>query len=135
MKPFDLQLAMKGHPVQTVDGRPVKLIFFDMNNELGKPVVGIVPNGGLTGTSDFLETWTINGTVYNLNLTPSDPLDLVMVPDKKKGWINIYKDRSNDAAPAHTGSYIHKSKESALKGAAGRDGTYITTIEIEWEED
>lgn len=29
MKPFDLELAKAGHPVQTRDGRPVRIICYD----------------------------------------------------------------------------------------------------------
>lgn len=57
-------------------------------------------------------TFSFNNTQYRIK------------PQKKEGWINIYKNRIS-------GYHIHSTKEKALrvKGCG-----YTTTIKIEWEE-
>lgn len=56
--------------------------------------------------------------------------DLFMKPEKKEGWVNIYKDSN--------GTYknsilIHLSKEDAIKERYLIDN-YIDTVKVEWEE-
>ena len=47
--------------------------------------------------------------------------DLMMLPEKKEGWVNVYKER------------IYSTKEEAIE--ATYDGvTYIDTVKISWEE-
>ena len=57
--------------------------------------------------------------------------DLFFAPEKKEGWINIFKGVSNDncfVGPTR----IFKTKEHAEE--LGKDVSgYITTIKIEWE--
>ena len=48
-------------------------------------------------------------------------LDLMMLPEKKEGWMNVYKER------------IYSTKEEAIE--ATYDGvTYVDTVKVCWEE-
>ena len=47
--------------------------------------------------------------------------DLMMLPEKKEGWVNVYKER------------IYSTKEEAIE--ATYDGvTYVDTVKVCWEE-
>lgn len=62
--------------------------------------------------------------------------DLFFAPEKREGWINIFKHFPNNDYLyncSRTKSQVFKSKESAEK--EGKDCLgYITTIKIEWDE-
>ena len=47
--------------------------------------------------------------------------DLMMLPEKKEGWVNVYKDS------------VYDTKEEALAGKSEIRG-YIDTIKISWSE-
>ena len=47
--------------------------------------------------------------------------ELAMFPEKKEGWVNVYKNQ------------IHDTPESAEEGHKGITD-YIKTIRVEWEE-
>lgn len=62
------------------------------------------------------------------------PFDLFFVPEKKEGWVNVYKYRFRCT---HLSGIIYSSKEEAESDAEVHESginTYITTIKIEWEE-
>ena len=110
LKPFDIQKAREGKPVCTRDGRKARIICFDRKG--GTPIVGLIQEDGFETVATFTESGLclINGA-YNL----------MMLPEKKEGWVNVYKER------------VYKSKEEAVKNKY--DGcTYIDTIKVEWEE-
>lgn len=44
MKKFDLELAKQGHPVQTRNGRPVRIICWDRKSEY--PIVALIGTSG-----------------------------------------------------------------------------------------
>ena len=109
-KEFDLEAAKSGKPVCTRDGRKARIICFDRKG--GTPIVGLIQEDGFETVATFTESGLclINGA-YNL----------MMLPEKKEGWVNVYKER------------VYKSKEEAVKNKY--DGcTYIDTIKVEWEE-
>ena len=55
--------------------------------------------------------------------------DLMMLPEKKEGWVNVYYD--NDACSHRGCRDIYDTKEQAIKEAGS---AYITTVKINWEE-
>ena len=115
MKPFNLEQAKAGKPVQTRDGRKARIICFDMKG--GEfPIVALVQTGGEEGVFHY----TLEGNYYRTSTTQSD---LVMVPVKKTGWINIY--------PFNCGEFIYNTKERAVQNA---NCNVVDTIKIEWEE-
>lgn len=113
LKPFDIQKAREGKPVCTRDGRKARIICFDRNDlhpivaliecEDGKEIIGAYSKEGQT------DIYEIKGT------------ELMMLPEKKEGWVNVYKER------------IYSTKEEAIE--ATYDGvTYVDTVNISWEE-
>ena len=114
LKSFSLEAAKQGKPVCTRDGRKARIICFDLKNE-EYPIVAAIGND----SSETLLCYTINGEIVRGNYK-SDK-DLMMLPEKKEGWVNVYKER------------IYSTKEEAIE--ATYDGaTYIDTVKVCWEE-
>lgn len=118
LKPFDLEAAKAGKPVCTRDGRKARIICFDA--KCNKPIVALIYDCNKETVLQYLE----NGRFF---VDQIDKYDLMMLPQKKEGWINIYKDFEDTVCCAYL------TKEDALKNRSIEDG-YITTIKIEWEE-
>ena len=115
LKPFDIQKAREGKPVCTRDGRKARIICFDSNG--GRPIVALVTE--CDDEEEMPYKYHCDG-FYNCQSIPSDN-DLMMLPKKKKGWVNIYKER------------IYSTKEEAIEATYG-SSTYIDTIKFSWEE-
>ena len=113
-KPFNLETAKAGKPVITRDGHKVRIICFDKKG--GTPIVGLIQEDGFETVATFNESGLclINGA-YNL----------MMLPEKKEGWVNVYKGGLLD-----TKSYNTK-KEAFAKSSLS---DYVATVKIEWEE-
>ena len=79
MKPFDIELARKGHPICTRDGR--KAIFLTTLSNKNFPVVAIVS----CGQEENVYQYDINGVCDEHD----NNLDLMMLPEKKEGWIVV----------------------------------------------
>ena len=119
LKPFDLEAAKAGKPVCTRDGHKARIICFDR--------VGDFPIVALTDDRDYKEEGV---NLYDINGKGSNEcFDLMMLPEKKEGWVNVYYD--NDASSHRGCRYIYNTKERAVKEAGS---AYITTIKINWEE-
>lgn len=118
LKPFDLEAAKAGKPVCTRDGRKARIICFDA--KCNKPIVALIYDCNKETVLQYLE----NGRFF---VDQIDKYDLMMLPEKKEGWINIYKDFEDTVCCAYL------TKEDALKNRSIEYG-YITTIKIEWEE-
>ena len=87
LKPFDIQKAREGKPVCTRDGRKARIICFDRKGYNMFPIVALIMNGD---RESDIYTYRPNGTWDNSG-NESDK-DLMMIPEKKEGWININKD-------------------------------------------
>ena len=86
LKPFDLDKAKEGKPVCTRDGRKARIICFDSLSDDDKhPIIALVENK--EGYED-IHRFTDNGKRL---VTENDARDLMMLPEKKEGWTNIYK--------------------------------------------
>lgn len=113
LKEFDLNLAKQGKPVCTRDGRKARIICFDRNDlypivaliecEDGKEMIGAYSKEGQT------EIYEIKGT------------DLMMLPEKKEGWIKVKKDVN-----------LYATKEEADRKMIGN--TDYISAKVEWEE-
>ena len=115
LKPFNLEAARNGKPVCTRDGRKARIICFDSNG--GRPIVALVTE--CDDEEEMPYKYHCDG-FYNCQSIPSDN-DLMMLPEKKEGWVNVYKER------------IYSTKEEAIEATC--DGaTYIDTIKFSWEE-
>lgn len=118
LKPFDFEAAKAGKPVCTRDGRKVRIICFDTINKGNYPIIALLEDKGCEAIFYYNKDGKCNvGTER----------DLMMLPEKKEGWINIYKDFEDTVCCAYL------TKEDALKNRSIEYG-YITTIKIEWEE-
>ena len=116
LKPFDIQKAKDGKPVYTRDGRKARIICFDRDWDMS--IVALV--SGPLGES--VHYYLSNGKI---NLYTQNDEDLMMYPEKKEGWVNVYKGGLLD-----TKSY--PTQKEALDKANSED--YIATVKIEWEE-
>lgn len=124
MKPFDLNLAKQGHPVCTRDGKPVRIICFNMKTENDQKIVALIDKGDYETIAHYYR----NGHLLSYN-TQNDA-DLMMAPEKHEGWVNVY---SFDKRRYSTDSIIHLNKEDAISSSLGND-RLIATVKIEWEE-
>ena len=118
LKPFNLEEAKTGKPVCTRDGRKVRIICFDrefIHKGKNYCIVALI-NDGSHGES--LYSYTEDGLFSSNKIHNSD---LMMLPEKKEGWVNVYKNQIHD---------ILKSAEEGCKGITD----YIKTIKVEWEE-
>ena len=116
LKEFDLEAAKEGKPVCTRDGRKARIICFDRKGK--QPIIALIiqDNG-----EEFIENYHLSGR-FNVDDTFENDGDLMMLPEKKEGWVNIYEDMR-----------IYVSEEGAKMGISP-ERTYITTIKVEWEE-
>ena len=116
LKPFDIQKAKEGKPVCTRDGRKARIICFDAKDS--QPIIGLYEKNIDGIVREYLCSYHTDGRMYDDQDTG---YDLMMLPEKKEGWVNVYKKQ------------IHNTFESAEEGHKGITG-YIKTIKVEWEE-
>lgn len=121
MKPFNLKeyLANPSRKVVTRDGKAARIVCD--NAKGGYPIIALV-----TAKAGYEEVESCHS--YNdkgkLGMADSE-LDLFFAPEKKEGWINIYKDNLING--------IYQTEREALNKIVV-DWCYVTTIKIEWEE-
>lgn len=118
LKPFDIQKAREGKPVCTRDGRKARIICFDRkfyhDDGYNYPIVAMVNDND----NELVHAYTQDGLLIG---NKESELDLMMLPEKKEGWVNVYKER------------IYSTKEEAIE--ATYDGvTYVDTVKVCWEE-
>ena len=121
MKPFSLEEYLKNSDRQVVtrDGRSVRIICTNRLDE-NYPVIALVNDEYTEKCYSYSEF----GKFKNRDCE----LDLLFAPEKKSGWINVY--RGNGGYNTFVCSRIFATKEEAQKEK--RD--IIATIKIEWEE-
>lgn len=126
MKPFDIELAKKNHPIQTRDGRPARIICYNRKSR-DYPIVCLITCKDIDHNNEQIElsyNYTLEGKT---SIHGETCYDLFMAPIKKEGWINLYVNKmSISCSPV-----CYPTEEDALKHK--REG-YIKTIKIEWEE-
>lgn len=125
LRPFDLEAAKAGKPVCTRDGRKVRIISFDAKRKDGKNIIALVPSKEYPGFEDLV-AYPNNGNYHGGHENDGD---LMMLPQKKEGWVNIYT--SFDGV--ETGINVYETEEIAKKNV-DNSTSYLGTIKIEWEE-
>ena len=105
LKPFDIQKARAGKPVCTRDGRKARIICFDVNND--KPIVAVICCKD--GKETYPYTFYPNG--LNMDNNVFSNTDLMMLPEKKEGWVNVYKGIDGVTFSKHP----YTSKDEAIK--------------------
>ena len=124
LKPFDLEQAKAGKPVCTKDGRKARIICFDAKGT--HPIIALVSDPDIEG-AEIPFCYTNDGFYNNPNCESNH--DLMMLPEKKEGWINIYKGSKLDS------DYLYSTKKDAINNIfLPMKARYIDTIKIEWEE-
>ena len=93
LKEFDLEAAKAGKTVCTRDGRKARIICFDRDWDMH--IVALVSDP----LGESVHYYLSNGKV---DFDKQNDEDLMMLPEKKEGWININKDAG-----------LFKSKEEA----------------------
>ena len=119
LKPFDIQKAREGKPVCTRDGHKVRIICFDAKGN--KPLIILSEIDG----KEVILRYTEKGQSDNFHSPTPREDDLMMLPEKKEGWVNVYKGGLLD-----TKSY--NTRKEAFDKACPRD--YVDTIKINWSE-
>ena len=122
LKPFDIQKAKAGKPVCTRDGRKARIICFDAEGE--HPIIALVTNG----VQESPYNYTKEGYYHTDGVETM--VDLMMLPEKKEMWINIYKSTTNYIP----GGSLYDTEEAAKAGADMDDDEYFTTTKVCWEE-
>lgn len=112
LKSFSLEAAKQGKPVCTRDGRKARIICFDRCSN--KPIVALVT----TDDREYLTEYYCDGRISH---NSAENNDLMMYPEKKEGWVNVYKER------------CYESKGEAISCRAC-NMECIDTIRVEWEE-
>lgn len=125
LKKFNLEAAKAGKPVCTRDGRKVRIISFDAKRKDGKNIIALVPSKEYPGFEDLV-AYPNNGNYHGGHENDGD---LMMLPQKKEGWVNIYT--SFDGV--ETGINVYETEEIAKKNV-DNSTSYLGTIKIEWEE-
>ena len=122
MKPFNLADALAGKPVMTQDGVKVVRIFYAEDACESSKVICVLETG--------LVVSHYKDGRYSADRKSDN--DLVMAPQKKEGWINLYQ-ASFGRVPSDT---IHSSEEDAINLAKNHswEPHEFVTIKIEWEE-
>ena len=115
LKPFDIQKAREGYPVCTRDGRKARIICFDAEGD--KPLIVLSKING----QEVILRYTKKGQSDNFHSPTPREDDLMMLLEKKEGWVNVYK------------ASLYDTKDEALIGRSETRG-YIDTVKIEWEE-
>lgn len=118
LKPFNLESAKAGKPVCTRDGRKARIICFDRIDSTGcnLSIVALIQCEG----TEVLQLYRDDG-----KRGVKADLDLMMLPEKKEGWVNVYKGGLLD-----TKSY--NTRKEAFDKACPRD--YVDTVKINWSE-
>lgn len=117
MKPFDLEAAKAGKPVCTRDGRKARIICFDAKRKDGKNIMALIPNKEYPEFEDLV-AYPNNGNYHGGHENDDN---LMMLPQKKEGWIIIHKEAIYD-------------KETAEKIARETTANVIRIQKVEWEE-
>ena len=128
LKSFDLEAAKAGKSVCTRDGRKARIICFDRRffyKNVSYPILALVE---CSDGEDDVCGYTEKGKVL-IKEGAEYKDDLMMLPEKKEGWVNVYYD--NDASSHRGCRFIYDTKERAVKEAGS---SYITTVKINWEE-
>lgn len=125
MKQFNIEEYQKNpnRKVITRDGRSVRIVCADVMGAI-YPVLAVYKNDP---THESWNSYTADGKLYTEGDTDSD---LFFAPQKKEGWLNLYK---NEDGRVIIGTVYPIESEKRAK-MASEDKNYVATCKIEWEE-
>ena len=127
MEQFNLDEYLKNpdRKIVTRDGYAVRILCTDKKGKW--PIVALV----CKDEEEYVATYTRNGQKY-IPKAEVSLNDLFFAPEKKEGWINIYK--YNLSSLITPGSQVYNTKEEAESAIGSGLVDYISTIKIQWEE-
>ena len=125
MKQFNLEEYKKNpnRKVITRDGRSVRILCTDRKGTEYLVIALCTMSNG----SEDCYFYFPNGRMY---LSADSCMDLFFAPEKKEGWLNLYKDENGRVAIG-TVYPIESEKDAKM---ASEDKDYVATCKIEWEE-
>ena len=123
LKPFDLEKAKQGAKLVTRDGRPARIICWDLKCDM-YPIVAVFLN---KHDEEDIETYTTSGKCVN---DYDDSLDLFMAPTTVERWVNVYK-KENEY---YYGRYYGSEQEALENYQEYQNAKYIATAKLSWEE-
>ena len=123
LKPFDIQKAREGKPVCTRDGRKARIICFDCKDQ-HYPIVALIE----CDDTEVVQNYSNKGEAIIGNEWDKD---LMMLPEKKEGWINIIK--TEDGGYCYNGEVHSDYNNAFIENINVLDNRGITA-KIEWEE-
>jgi len=101
MNPFNLEAALRGEPVVTRDGRPVKIAGYNEEAFENRQILGWLHGG--------VWAWTKAGKC------PDDEMcDLFMAPRERKEWVVIWRDKYGNPEQSSVCSEYPKLPNSAM---------------------
>ena len=123
LKSFSLEAAKQGKPVCTRDGRKARIIAFDRRlfyKNVSYPILALVER---SDGEDDVCGYNEKGKALIEDCAEYKD-DLMMLTEKKEGWVNIYR------------SQIYNTPEKAKEAykRTCNDDNYLQTIKIEYEE-
>ena len=133
MRPFNLKEYIKNPniPILTRDGKHARIICTDMKNGdnsfKDRSVVALIEE---YCDRELIVCVKPNGRYSEII---DCEFDLFFAPEKKEGWVNLYKINSI----INTGKVYNTEEEakSAVKNTAVINSSiYISTVKVEWEE-
>ena len=122
LREFDLEAAKSGKPVCTKDGRKARIICFDRDWDMHIVALVADPLG------ESVHYYLSNGKV---DFDKQNDEDLMMLPEKKEGWVNLYRDE--ESKRVYSGEFIFSEREKAEKYYECND-TKVATVHVNWEE-
>ena len=126
MKQFNLEEYKKNpnRKVITRDGRSVRILCTDRKGTEYLVIALCTTSNG----SEDCYFYFPNGKMY---LSADSCMDLFFAPEKKEGWLNLYKDENGRVAIG-TVYPIESEKDAKMESKSIKD--YVATCKIEWEE-
>ena len=121
IKPFNLDAAKQGKPVCTRDACKARIICFDRKDNT--PIVALIER---VDGIEILQCFYNDGKCFHDSTSDND---LMMLPEKKEGWVNVYKGIDGVTFSKHP----YTSKDEAIKKSGILFGR-IDTIKVSWEE-
>jgi len=130
-KPFD-----PAKPVQTRDGRRTRII---STNRVGGSMSIVALIDDMAGYGEAVACFTAGGLGYGSK--GNMPGDLVNIPTKRVGWLNLYRHPVKEREPrppmtAGPGIRLYESRDQAITAGYARPPSegYFATIKVEWED-
>lgn len=125
MEQFSLAEYLKNpsRKVVTRMGRKVRIICTDREDSI-YPIIALIKDD--KKEAEILVPYTKDGIPAEYN---EAYYTLFFAPEKKRGWINLYRDDSITTL----GAQVYNTEEEA-KSVARNEFSYISTVKVEWEE-